>query len=130
MSDSPSGGDTKPGWGGYLETMSAERAESVGHEVSDASRVVLPKNLRTIRDALLPEDVGDFDREFRHLMAEATESLDLGPLTEFSERWSRWAQLSADPVAHRKMLDQVRRLNQGEDVPALSRAEVEARLGL
>ncbi len=30
--------------------------------------------LRSIRDALLPEEVGDFDREFRQVMLDATET--------------------------------------------------------
>ncbi|GAA1018672.1 hypothetical protein Aple_065950 [Acrocarpospora pleiomorpha] len=71
--------------------MSAEHIEPVDHGASGGFRIVLPRSLRAIRDGLLPEDVGDFDSEFRQLMAEATESLDLGPLTEFVERWGAGA---------------------------------------
>ncbi|MBB4700727.1 DUF6247 family protein [Sphaerisporangium siamense] len=42
---------------------------------------------RAIRAALLPEDVEDFDRGYRAVIAEATETLDLMPVTAFLERW-------------------------------------------
>jgi hypothetical protein len=45
------------------------------------------KTPRAIRAALLPEEIGDFDREFRAVMAEATETLDLTIVTSFVERW-------------------------------------------
>ena len=86
------------------------------------------KNLRAIRAALLPEDIGDFDRELRTVMAEATETLDLAPLTTFIERWWRWAWSSTNPAAHRRMLIQVARLNRGENVPTVSRTTATSRL--
>lgn len=72
--------------------------------------------LRSIRDALLPEDVGDFDREFRAVMSEATETLDLTGVVEFRRRWHRVAWSSADPQSHRRMLSTVDELNAGEAV--------------
>jgi aspartate aminotransferase-like enzyme len=88
------------------------------------------KTPRAIRAALLPEEVGDFDREFRSVMAEATETLDLTVVTSFIERWWRVAWSSADAAGHRAMLDQADRLTRGEAIPTRSWAEIKARLGL
>jgi hypothetical protein len=59
---------------------------------------------RSIRDVLLPEEAGDFDREFRAAMALATESLDLTGVLQLLERWRRVAESSRDAQAHRRML--------------------------
>jgi hypothetical protein len=69
-----------------------------------------------IRAALLPEEAGDFDREYRQVMREATETLDLTPVLEMLERWSRVARSSQDPRVHRRMLDHADRLQRGEDI--------------
>jgi hypothetical protein len=78
---------------------------------------------RSIRAALLPEDVGTFDSEYRQVMAEAIETLDL-------KRWRRIAWSSADPVAHHRMLRNAARLEAGQDVPTESWTTTRARLGL
>jgi hypothetical protein len=44
---------------------------------------------RAIRAQLLTEEAGDFDREYRRVMAEATETLDLTPVLEMLRRWDR-----------------------------------------
>lgn len=75
------------------------------------------KTPRAIRTALLPEDLADFDREYRAVMREATETLDLTPVTAFIERWWRVAWSSADPAGHRAALDTAARLLQGENIP-------------
>lgn len=49
--------------------------------------------LRSIRDALLPEEVDDFDREFRPVMSEAADTLDLTGVLQFRRRWRRVAYL-------------------------------------
>src|SRR5258706_480326 len=86
--------------------------------------------LRSIRDALLPEEIGDFDREFRHVMREATETLDLTGVLDFLRRWRRVAWSSRDPQAHRRMLAQADDLNAGTAVPTESWSATKARLGL
>ncbi|GAA0993216.1 hypothetical protein GCM10009555_083490 [Acrocarpospora macrocephala] len=88
------------------------------------------KNLRAIRVALLPEYHPDFDRQFRQVMADATETLDLSLITDFIEHWWRLARLCGDPARHRSAMDKAARLERGEHVPTLSRAETMARLGL
>ena len=76
---------------------------------------------RAIRTALLPEEAGGFDREYRQAMREATETLDLTPVLEMLERWHRVALLSRDPERHRRMLDHAERLQRGEDLPMIVR---------
>jgi hypothetical protein len=51
---------------------------------------------RSIRGRLLPEEAGDFDREYRRVMAEAIETLDLKPVLEMLTRWERVALLTED----------------------------------
>ena len=74
-------------------------------------------DLQAIRAALLPEDVADFDQEFRAVMAEATSAMDLTVVASFIERWRRAAWSAGEPDEHRAMLDRARRLLAGEDVP-------------
>lgn len=88
------------------------------------------RNLRAIRAALIPEEVGDFDSEFRMIMRQATETLDLTLVHDFIERWWRVAVLSMDPVRHRQMLENVRKLQAGIDIPTISANELRARLGI
>jgi hypothetical protein len=56
---------------------------------------------RSIRGVLLPEEAGDFDREYRAAMAQATETLDLTGVLQLLERWRRVAESSRDAVAIR-----------------------------
>ncbi|MFC7387762.1 DUF6247 family protein [Sphaerisporangium rhizosphaerae] len=105
-------------------------AEPHGHRAVAPFLPAPDKTPRAIRAALLPEEVGDFDREFRAVMAEATETLDLTVVTSFVERWWRVAWSSADASGHRAMLDHADRLVRGENVAARSWAETKARLGL
>ena len=86
---------------------------------------------REIRSQLLPEEVGSFDREYRRVMAEAIESLDLGPVLEMLRRWERVALLTQhNPQAHRRMLRTAAALNAGQDVPMKPWHEVKRELGL
>ncbi|MGQ0843165.1 MAG: DUF6247 family protein [Sporichthyaceae bacterium] len=100
------------------------------HPVPDRDPRDADLALRSIRDALLPEEVGDFDREFRQVMHDATESLDLTELQAFTRRWRRIARSSADAAAHRRMLEQAAALNAEADVPTESWSTTKARLGL
>ena len=68
---------------------------------------------RSIRAALLPEEAGDFDREFRAAMTEATQSLDLTGVLQVLERWRRVAESSRDAAAHRRMLKHAEELTRG-----------------
>jgi hypothetical protein len=75
--------------------------------------------------------VEGFDRDFRKVMAEATEALDLAPVYEMLRRWARVATLAqADPQEHRRMLLMDAARNAGEDVPMKPWQEIERELGL
>jgi len=87
-------------------------------------------DLHAIRDALLPDDVADFDQEFRAVMAEATSAMDLTVVAAFIERWRRVARSAAEPDGHRAMLDRARRLLAGEDVPITSWPRTRSTLNL
>lgn len=86
---------------------------------------------REIRAALAGEEVGHFDREYRQVMADAAESLDLSGVLAMLERWRRvaWSTLD-DPDAHRGMLENAARLNSGENVATVPWHQVKAQLGL
>ena len=85
---------------------------------------------RTIRASLLPEEVGDFDREYRHAMADATETLDLTGVRDLLTRWQRVAWSSRDAEAHRRMLAHAAALRAGDDVPTEPWDQLKARLHL
>ncbi len=86
---------------------------------------------RAIRAVLLPEEAGDFEREYRWGMADASETLDLTPVLEMLRRWDRVARLTEhDPQAHRRMLRTAVALNAGQDVPMAAWSQVKGELGL
>jgi len=86
---------------------------------------------RAIRAQLLPEETGDFDREYRRVMAEATETLDLTSVLAMLSCWERVARLTEhDPQAHRRMLHTAAALNAGEDVPMVAWDQVKGELSL
>ncbi|WP_123667065.1 DUF6247 family protein [Actinocorallia herbida] len=104
-------------------------AAALSESASGPSGRVPDKSPKAIRAALLPEERGDFDREYRGVMAAATEDLDLAPVLEFIERWWRVAVLSMDVERHRAALDVVARLDRGEQVPTGSAVDmIRARL--
>lgn len=90
----------------------------------------ISKNPKEVRAALLPEEVGDFDREYRRVMNEARESLDVVPVNDCLDRWWRVAMSSRDPEAHRHMLDVAARAERGEPISTVSWSELKSQLGL
>jgi hypothetical protein len=88
---------------------------------------------RSIRGVLLPEEAGDFDREFRAAMAQATETLDLTGVVQLLERWRRVAESSRDAPTHRRMLehaDQLSREDTADEVSTEAWPATRNRLGL
>ena len=75
------------------------------------------KDLKSIRAALLPEDLGDFDSGLRRSMNRAADHLDLAPVHEFIEAWWRIAVSSRDPDSHRAARRTAEALLRGEPVP-------------
>lgn len=71
---------------------------------------------RAIRDALLPEESGQFDSEWRTAMSRSAESLDLAEVYTVLDRWRGIAALTqADPEAHRRMLRRADRVLAGQE---------------
>lgn len=88
---------------------------------------------RSIRDVLLPEEAGDFDREYRAAMAQATEPLELSGVLQLLERWRRVAESSRDAQAHRRMLrnaDLLGRAGTADEVKTEAWSVTRSRLGL
>jgi len=85
---------------------------------------------KAIRAALLPEEAGDFDREYRQAMNEAVETLELAGVLALLRRWQRVAWSSRDERAHRRMLEHADRLSAGETVATEPWSVTRARLGL
>jgi hypothetical protein len=75
---------------------------------------------RSIRGGLLPEEAGDFDREYRTAMAQVTETLDLTGVPQLLERWRRVAESSRDVRPHRRMLELADRLSRGDTAEEVS----------
>ena len=89
--------------------MSAEPARE--HTPAPAA----PASPRHIRVALLPEETGQFDSEWRAAMSRAAESLDLTEVYRVLERWRSIAEMTrADPEAHRRMLSRAGQVLAGE----------------
>jgi hypothetical protein len=71
-----------------------------------------------IRAALLPEEQGDFDREYQRALQVAAETLHLDELAETLESWRRIAWSTAeDADAHRQMLRTAAAKLTGEPIP-------------
>jgi hypothetical protein len=87
-----------------------------------------------VRNALIPEEQADFDRSWRKVMAEATETLDLTKVFAMLEHWRRtaWVTQAHGPDSYRQMLATAEhRLRTGERAPdAVSWTELKAELGL
>jgi hypothetical protein len=83
-----------------------------------------------VRAALIDEETGEFDRQWREALAAAAETLDLSGVVAILDHWRRMAWLQQDREAYRHMLDTAARLNAGEDVPTVPWSELKAELGL
>ncbi|MCE7005455.1 DUF6247 family protein [Kibdelosporangium philippinense] len=86
-----------------------------------------------IRTVLIPEEAAEFERQWRHVMARATETLDLSEVLETLESWRRVARLTAvnGAEAHRAMYRRAAAKLTGEDIPADEPLlQTKARLGL
>jgi hypothetical protein len=70
--------------------------------------VPLPAAPREIRRALLAEEAGQFDLEWRSAMTRSAEALDLSEVFAVLQRWRDIATMTqADPDEHRRMLARV-----------------------
>lgn len=119
---------------GYRVGVTAAAASSPGdrRDFRDASP-------REVRAALIPDEVDDFDRQWRAALAEAAESLDLAGVFETLDAWRRRATIiqHLGPDDYRRMLAQAEHtLRTGEPPPGTKaytgdeiRALIQRRLG-
>lgn len=73
-----------------------------------------------VRAALVPEDVAEFDRQWRAVMATATETLDLTGVHQTLETWRRvaWLTTTHGPEGYRRLLTTAeQRARTGERAP-------------
>src|ERR1700729_3440929 len=97
----------------------------------DGGQTVWPSAPREIRAALAGEETAHLDREYRQVMADAVESLDLFDVVSMLKRWQRVAwSTQDDPEAHRHMLASAGQLNAGGDVATEPWQVTKARLSL
>ena len=91
---------------------------------------------RSIRDALVDAERAEFERRFAEEMASAAQTLDLTGVLQVLSTYRKIAEITQRHGigAHRRMLDQVARLQRGDDVPTvpghIHKAEINARLGI
>jgi len=73
-----------------------------------------------VHAALIPEEAAEFNRQWREVMAKATQALDLTEVLATLESWHRVAWLTAanGPDAHRRMYRRAAARLTGEDIPA------------
>jgi hypothetical protein len=93
-----------------------------------------PSSPHEIREALLPEEAGQFDSEWRTAMSRSAESLDLTEVYEVLRRWRDIAAITrADPGAHRRMLRRADEILAGAEPGTVTadqqRAMIARRLG-
>ena len=97
----------------------------------DGEQPVSASTPREVRAALTGEETAHFDREYRQVMADAAESLDLSGVVSMLKRWRRVAwSTQNDPEAHRHMLACADELNAGGDVATEPWQVTRARLSL
>ena len=90
---------------------------------------------RSIRDGLIDAERAEFERRFAEEMASAARTLDLTGVLQVLSTYRKIAEITQrqGTAAHRRMLDQVARLQIGDDVPTvpghIHKTEINARLG-
>ncbi len=72
-----------------------------------------------VRAALIPEDAAEFDRQWRAVMATATETLDLTGVHRTLESWRRiaWLTTANGPDGYRRMLARAERTLRTGELP-------------
>ncbi|MCD0451456.1 DUF6247 family protein [Actinocorallia sp. API 0066] len=86
------------------------------------------KEATSIRAALLPEDLAEFDAGLRRVTNRASDARGATPPHDFIETWWRIAVFSLNPEAHRTARRQSEALLRGEAVPTVDAGTVLSRL--
>jgi hypothetical protein len=90
---------------------------------------------RSIRDALIDAERAEFEHRFAEEMESAARTLDLTGVLQVLSTYRKIAEITQRQGvdAHRRMLDQVERLQRGDDVRTvpghIHKAAINARLG-
>lgn len=101
-----------------------------------APALLAPATARSIRDALVGEERAEFEQRFAEEMASAAQTMDLTGVLQVLSTFRKIAEITQrqGAAAHLRMLDQVARLQRGEDVPTVPghvlKARINERLGL
>ena len=118
---------------GYSAGMSSPAVPGGG---KPAPTLLSSGTARSIRDGLIDAERAEFERRFAEEMASAARTLDLTGVLQVLSTYRKIAEITQrqGAAAHRRMLDQVARLQRGDDVPTvpghIHKAEINARLGL
>lgn len=118
---------------GYSTGMSSPAVPGDG---KPAPTLLSSGTARSIRDGLIDAERTEFERCFAEEMASAAQTLDLTGVLQVLSTYRKIAEITQRQgiAAHRRMLDQVARLERGDDVPTvpghIHKAEINARLGL
>jgi len=87
-----------------------------------------------LRAALIPEDTAEFDRQWREVMAGATENLDLAEMLATLESWRRiaWLTSANGPAGYCRILAKAAHLQRTGELPAgtVPWRQLKAELGL
>jgi hypothetical protein len=126
-----------------IDTRRFHQVMSYGCAMTAAAAYPMPEPKRRpfadaspaeVRAALIPEEVPDFDRQWRAAMAEATQTMDLTPVLETLEHWrlTAWMTTAYGPEVHRRMLAQAEHTLRTGEVPpgTVPWSQVKAELGL
>jgi len=101
-----------------------------------APALLAPATARSIRDALVGEERAEFEQRFAEEMTSAAQTMDLTGVLQLLSTFRKIAEITQrqGAAAHLRMLDQVARLQRGDDVPTVSghvlKARINERLGL
>lgn len=105
---------------GYSACMSSPAMPGDGKPVPT---LLSSGTARSIRDALIDAERAEFERRFAEEMASAAQTLDLTGVLQVMSTFRKIAEVTQrqGAAAHRRMLDQVARLQRGDDVPTQGR---------
>jgi hypothetical protein len=99
-------------------------------ESSPAPTLLSANTPQAIRDALVGSERSEFEQRYAEEMATAAHSLNLTGVLTVLETYRKIAEITQrqGPQAHQRMLDQVARLQRGEDIPTVSALEHKAHI--
>jgi Family of unknown function (DUF6247) len=103
---------------------------SLPSNVQPAPALLSAHTPRAIRDALIDTERTQFERRYAEEMAAAARTLDLAGVLTVLDTYRKIAEITQRQgvEAHRRMLTQVARLQNGQNLPTVSGAEHKAEI--